>query len=131
MLSYFYLIAETMQIRWDLNQVLGLEPGPNPDWDLKVQTFCLLLLKYFVYLFYLFVCIRSCFGIGDLHCIMQDLSLWALDSLVVMCGLSYPSLSRPGIKPMAPVVEAQSSNHWTTSAFPKLRFLTSVAERIQ
>ena len=26
-----------MQIRWDLNQGLGLEPGQNPDWDLIMK----------------------------------------------------------------------------------------------
>ena len=76
MLSYFYFIAETKQIRWDLNHGVGLEPGQNPDWDLKVQSFC-----YVVKIFYLpvlFVCIMSCFGTGELHCIMQDLFISGL-----------------------------------------------------
>ena len=114
---------------------MGLEPRagagtwPKPRLGLEGAVFLSLLLKYFIYLFYLCVCIRSCLGTGDLHCIMQDLSFRALDSLVVVCELSYPLLPRPGIKPMAFVVEAQSPNHWTTKQFLKLRLLTSCSRK--
>ena len=113
---------------------MGLEPRggtgtrPKPRLGLEGAVFLLLLLKYFMYLFYLFVCIRSCFGTGELHCIRQDLSFRALYSLVVLCGLSYPLLPQPRIEPMALVVAAQSSNHWTKE-FPKLRFLTSCSRK--
>ena len=29
-------------------------------------------------------------------------------------------ISRPGIKPKPPAVEAQSPNHWTTREFPQI-----------
>ena len=117
---------------WNHANQMGLEPRagtgtwPKPRLGLEGAVFLFVVVKIFC-LPVLFICLHQ---VLFWH---RGSSLHHAGSFIVGLGLSscYPSLPRPGIKPMAPVVEAQSSNHWTTNAFPKLRFLTSVAERTQ
>lgn len=94
-LSYFYFIAETMQIRWGLEPRAGAGTCQNPDWGLKVQSLSL-LLKYFIYLFYLCVCIRSCLGTGDLllHHARSFISGLGLSSSGVRAQLPFTSPTR-------------------------------------
>ena len=51
----------------------------------------------------------SC-SIWELHCIMQDLSLWYMGSLVLVHGLSCPMICgilvpQPGLKPTCPALQ--------------------------
>ena len=65
----------------------------------------------------------------DFHCIMQALSLWHTDFLVmvytlsssVACGILVPQC---GIKPaMSPCIARQILNHWTIRRVPGVTFI--------
>ena len=81
-------------------------------------------IKIFIYLAVLGL---SC-NMQDLHCIMQDLSLWHTNSLVVACGLQYlqcAGLAAYGIldpgsegEPTSPALQGIFPKHWTTREVP-------------
>ena len=60
-------------------------------------------------------------------CIVQDLSLWHMDSLVwhtnhscsVACEIPVP---QPGIEPASPALEGRFFNYWTTKEVPRWLF---------
>ena len=71
----------------------------------------------------------------DLRCFMWDLSLWRVDSLVVLCGFSSCGLqvsllcgmwdlsSQTGDQTGIPCIARQILNHWTTREVPHLPLL--------
>ena len=58
----------------------------------SIVNFKTVFLKIFI--FYLTPSGLSC-GLQDLHCVMWDLLLWLVDSLIVACGLQSVSLVAP------------------------------------